>query len=328
MFGKTGTVTEGKPRLLAAESFDPLFDEERILGYAASLEGVSEHPLALAVTSAAEERNLHLYPVSDFASVSGLGVSGNVDLENESMPLLLGNKRLMEERQVSFDAVKDLDARLAELSDSGATPLLLAVNGRLVGMLAVADTIRPETAGVVKELRQLGLRVIMLSGDNRRTAEAIAKSAGIDEVIADVLPDGKEKVISELQAAGLRVGMIGDGINDAPALARADVGMAMGNGIDVAVEAGDIVLLGSDTRSGKGLRGVVTALELSRAALRNIRENLGWAFGYNILCLPIAAGVLKIFGGPSLSPMIAGAAMAFSSVSVVLNALRLRRFGK
>lgn len=328
VFDKTGTLTEGKPRLLAAESFDPLFDKERILGYAASLEGVSEHPLALAVTSAAEERNLHLYPVSDFASVSGLGVSGNVDLENESIPLLLGNKRLMEERQVSFDAVKDLDARLAELSDSGATPLLLAVSGRLVGMLAVADTIRPETAGVMKELRQLGLRVIMLSGDNRRTAEAIAKSAGIDEVIADVLPDGKEKVISELQAASLRVGMIGDGINDAPALARADVGMAMGNGIDVAVEAGDIVLLGSDTRSGKGLRGVVTALELSRAALRNIRENLGWAFGYNILCLPIAAGVLKIFGGPSLSPMIAGAAMAFSSVSVVLNALRLRRFGK
>lgn len=328
VFDKTGTLTEGKPRLLAAESFDPLFDKERILGYAASLEGVSEHPLALAVTSAAEERNLHLYPVSDFASVSGLGVSGNVDLENESIPLLLGNKRLMEERQVSFDAVKDLDARLAELSDSGATPLLLAVSGRLVGMLAVADTIRPETAGVMKELRQLGLRVIMLSGDNRRTAEAIAKSAGIDEVIADVLPDGKEKVISELQAASLRVGMIGDGINDAPALARADVGMAMGNGIDVAVEAGDIVLLGSDTRSGKGLRGVVTALELSRAALRNIRENLGWAFGYNIFCLPIAAGVLKIFGGPSLSPMIAGAAMAFSSVSVVLNALRLRRFGK
>lgn len=328
VFDKTGTLTEGKPRLLEAESFDPLFDEERILSLAASLEGVSEHPLALAVTSAAEERSLRLYPVSDFASVSGLGVSGKVDLENESVPLLLGNKRLMEERHVSFGAIKDLDARLATLADSGATPLLLAVEGRLVGMLAVADTIRPETEGVVRELRHLGLRVIMLSGDNRRTAEAIARTAGIDEVIADVLPDGKEKVISELQAAGLRVGMIGDGINDAPALARADVGMAMGNGIDVAVEAGDIVLLGSDTRSGKGLRGVVTALELSRAALRNIRENLGWAFGYNILCLPIAAGVLKIFGGPSLSPMIAGAAMAFSSVSVVLNALRLRRFGK
>ena len=327
VFDKTGTLTEGKPRLLEAESFDPLFDEERILSLAASLEGVSEHPLALAVTSAAEERSLRLYPVSDFASVSGLGVSGKVDLENESVPLLLGNKRLMEERHVSFGAIKDLDARLATLADSGATPLLLAVEGRLVGMLAVADTIRPETEGVVRELRHLGLRVIMLSGDNRRTAEAIARTAGIDEVIADVLPDGKEKVISELQAAGLRVGMIGDGINDAPALARADVGMAMGNGIDVAVEAGDIVLLGSDTRSGKGLRGVVTALELSRAALRNIRENLGWAFGYNILCIPVAAGVLKLFGGPSLSPMIAGAAMACSSVSVVLNALRLRRFG-
>ncbi len=328
VFDKTGTLTEGKPRLLEAESFDPLFDEERILSLAASLEGVSEHPLALAVTSAAEERSLRLYPVSDFASVSGLGVSGKVDLENESVPLLLGNKRLMEERHVFFGAIKDLDARLATLADSGATPLLLAVEGRLVGMLAVADTIRPETEGVVRELRHLGLRVIMLSGDNRRTAEAIARTAGIDEVIADVLPDGKEKVISELQAAGLRVGMIGDGINDAPALARADVGMAMGNGIDVAVEAGDIVLLGSDTRSGKGLRGVVTALELSRAALRNIRENLGWAFGYNILCIPVAAGVLKLFGGPSLSPMIAGAAMACSSVSVVLNALRLRRFGK
>lgn len=328
VFDKTGTLTEGKPRLLSVDSFDPLFDEDRILSYAASLESVSEHPLAVAVTSGAEDLRLPLYPVSEFDSLSGLGVSGKVDLANESISLLLGNKRLMEEHQVAFASAKDLDARLAELSDAGATPLLLAVSGQLAGMLAVADAIRPETEGVVRELRKSGLRVIMLSGDNRRTAEAVAHRAGIDEVIADVLPDGKEQVISDLQASGLRVGMIGDGINDAPALARADVGMAMGNGIDVAVEAGDIVLLGSDTRSGKGLRGVLTALELSRAALRNIRENLGWAFGYNILCLPIAAGVLKLFGGPSLSPMIAGAAMAFSSVSVVLNALRLRRFGK
>lgn len=328
VFDKTGTLTEGKPRLIAVESFDPLFDEERILSLAASLEGVSEHPLALAVTAAAEERSLRLYPVSDFDSVAGQGVSGRADLANESIPLLLGNKKLMEARGISLAAALDVDARLADFADSGATPLLLAVEGKLAGMLAVADTIRPETSGVIAELRNLGLRVIMLSGDNRRTAEAIARTAGIDEVIADVLPDGKEKVISGLQASGLRVGMVGDGINDAPALARADVGMAMGNGIDVAVEAGDIVLLGSDTASGKGLRGVVTALELSRAALRNIRENLGWAFGYNILCIPIAAGVLKLFGGPSLSPMIAGAAMAFSSVSVVLNALRLRRFGK
>lgn len=328
VFDKTGTLTEGKPKLLSVESFDPLVDEDRILSLAASLEGVSEHPLALAVTAAAEERSVRLFPVSDFESVAGHGVAGKADLADESVPLLLGNKKLMETRRASFAAVPDVDARLAALSDSGVTPLLLAIEGKVVGMLAVADTIRPETVGVVKELHGMGLRVIMLSGDNKRTAEAIARTAGIDEVIADVLPDGKEKVISELQAAGLRVGMIGDGINDAPALARADVGMAMGNGIDVAVEAGDIVLLGSDTASGKGLRGVVTALELSRAALRNIRENLGWAFGYNILCLPVAAGLLKIFGGPSLSPMIAGAAMAFSSVSVVLNALRLRRFGK
>ena len=328
VFDKTGTLTEGKPRLVSVESFDPLFDEERILSLAASLEGVSEHPLALAVTAAAEERSLRLYPVSDFDSVSGQGVSGTADLANESIPLLLGNRKLMEARGIALAAALDVDARLAALADSGATPLLLAVEGKLAGMLAVADTIRPETSGVIAELRKMGLRVIMLSGDNRRTAEAIARTAGIDEVIADVLPDGKEKVISDLQASGLRVGMVGDGINDAPALARADVGMAMGNGIDVAVEAGDIVLLGSDTASGKGLRGVVTALELSRAALRNIRENLGWAFGYNILCIPIAAGVLKLFGGPSLSPMIAGAAMAFSSVSVVLNALRLQGFGK
>ena len=196
-------------------------------------------------------------------------------------------------------------------------------------MLAVADTIRPETSGVIAELRKMGLRVIMLSGDNRRTAEAIARTAGIDEVIADVLPDGKEKVISDLQASGLRVGMVGDGINDAPALARADVGMAMGNGIDVAVEAGDIVLLGSDTASGKGLRGVVTALELSRAALRNIRENLGWGLRLQYsVHPPLPPGCSSSSEAPPSRPLIAGAAMAFSSVSVVLNALRLRGFGK
>ena len=196
------------------------------------------------------------------------------------------------------------------------------------GVVGLAYPLRVLCPRLVRALKERGSRVVLLSGDNARTARAVAARAGIEEVIADVLPDGKDAVIADMRAKGLHVGMVGDGINDAPALARADVGMAMGNGIDVAVEAGDIVLLGSDTRSGKGLRGVVPALELSRAALRNIRENLGWAFGYNILCLPIAAGVLKIFGGPSLSPMIAGAAMAFSSVSVVLNALRLRRFGK
>ena len=246
VFDKTGTLTEGKPRLVSVESFDPLFDEERILSLAASLEGVSEHPLALAVTAAAEERSLRLYPVSDFDSVSGQGVSGTADLANESIPLLLGNRKLMEARGIALAAALDVDARLAALADSGATPLLLAVEGKLAGMLAVADTIRPETSGVIAELRKMGLRVIMLSGDNRRTAEAIARTAGIDEVIADVLPDGKEKVISDLQASGLRVGMVGDGINDAPALARADVGLAIGAGTDVAIESADIVLMKSD----------------------------------------------------------------------------------
>lgn len=195
-------------------------------------------------------------------------------------------------------------------------------------MLAVADTIRPEMADVMKELRQLGSRMIMLSGNSHRTAEVIAKSTGIDEVIADVLPDGKEKTISGSRATGLRIGMIGDGINDAPVLARTDVGMAMGNSIDAVVGVGDIVLLDNDTRPDKGLHNVVTALELSRATLRNTQENLGWMFGYNILCLPIATGVLKIFGGLSFSPTIADATMAFSSVSVVFNTLRLRWFGK
>ena len=287
VFDKTGTLTEGKPRLLAAESFDPLFDEERILGYAASLEGVSEHPLALAVTSAAEERNLHLYPVSDFASVSGLGVSGNVDLENESMPLLLGNKRLMEERQVSFDAVKDLDARLAELSDSGATPLLLAVNGRLVGMLAVADTIRPETAGVVKELRQLGLRVIMLSGDNRRTAEAVAAEVGVDAVYAEVLPEDKAAFIRQEKEKGHTVIMVGDGVNDSPALSEADAGIAISTGAAIAREIADITVASED------LFALVTLRRLSQALMERIHGSYRFIVGFNLALIALGvAGVL------------------------------------
>ena len=287
VFDKTGTLTEGKPRLLAAESFDPLFDEERILGYAASLEGVSEHPLALAVTSAAEERNLHLYPVSDFASVSGLGVSGNVDLENESIPLLLGNKRLMEERQVSFDAVKDLDARLAELSDSGATPLLLAVNGRLVGMLAVADTIRPETAGVVKELRQLGLRVIMLSGDNRRTAEIVAAEVGVDAVYAEVLPEDKAAFIRQEKAKGHTVIMVGDGVNDSPALSEADAGIAISTGAAIAREIADITVASED------LFALVTLRRLGEALMERIHGSYRFIVGFNLTLIALGvAGVL------------------------------------
>lgn len=325
VFDKTGTLTVGKPRLTRVDSLtaDPAFSADEVLRLAASLEAVSEHPLAQAITSATT--NLPLYPIREFTNIPGRGIRGLVERDGTTSTLLLGNSLLLKENSVSVTSLPDLDIRLAALADTGATPLILAVNRLPVGILAVADTIRPEAPEVVQKLHDLGLRVIMLSGDNRRTALAIAATAGIDEVFADVLPEGKEHVIRELQAAGLRVGMVGDGINDAPALARADVGMAMGSGIDVAVEAGDIVLLSS---GASGLQGVVTALALSRAALTNIRENLFWAFGYNILCLPVAAGLLKLFGGPALSPMIAGAAMAFSSISVVLNALRLKRFGR
>ena len=205
------------------------------------------------------------------------------------------------------------------LADDGQTPLLLAAEGRLLAVMGVADPLRGETPGVIRELRAMGCRVMMLSGDNERTARAVAARAGIDDVVAGVRPDGKEQVISRLQSEGRRVGMVGDGINDAPALARADVGMAMGSGIDVAMEAGDVVLL-------RGLPGVKTALGLGRATLANIRLSLFWAFGYNVLLVPVAAGVLLLFGGPAMSPMLAGAAMSLSSVSVVLNALRLRSF--
>ncbi len=351
VFDKTGTLTAGQPRLVLAEvspaySPDPIMIsgmvpqtmtslESMLIQLAASLEAVSEHPLARAVTEGAFERHLPLLPVHDFTDIPGRGVRGNIGEADKTIPVRLGNHAfLMEEGILSHGegstatgkSMGWLEERLMALADQGVTPLLLAVDGVLAGILGVSDPLRPETPSVVKRLREAGLRVVMLSGDNRHTAEAVARSAGIEEVIADVLPAGKEAVISELQASGLKVGMVGDGVNDAPALARAHVGMAMGSGMDVAVDAGDIVLLAGDSRSGNPLRGVVTALELSRAAVRNIRENLFWAFGYNILCIPVAAGILKLFGGPSLSPMVAGTAMAFSSVSVVLNALRLRHF--
>jgi len=214
----------------------------------------------------------------------------------------------------------DLDALGAELAASGKTPLFVSEGSRVLGILAVADAVRPEAAQVVGELGRMGVRVVMLTGDNPRTARAVADQAGVTEVLAEVAPEGKAEKVRELKAEGLTVAMVGDGINDAPALAVADVGISMGTGIDVAIEAGDVVLMRGD------LRGVLTALALSKATVRNIRQNLFWAFAYNVLGIPVAAGVLHAFGGPTLSPMIAGAAMAMSSVSVVSNALRLRFF--
>lgn len=315
VFDKTGTLTEGAPRVVTLRPETPDAD---MLRWAGSLEAVSEHPLAKAVMDAAKAADAPTLPVEHFQAVSGRGVRGDVRDEDGMHPVLLGNTAFLRENGVNLP--EHVDADLTRLADEGQTPLLLAVDGVFAGLLGLADPLRPETPEVVRQLRERGLSVLLLSGDNERTARAVAARAGITDVIADVLPDGKERVVTDLQKRGLVVGMVGDGINDAPALARADAGMAMGSGIDVAMEAGDMVLL-------RGLPGVLTALDLSRATLNNIKLSLFWAFAYNVLLIPIAAGALLLFGGPAMSPMLAGAAMAASSVSVVLNALRLRRAG-
>ena len=315
VFDKTGTLTEGAPKVVTLR---PETAGADLLRWAGSLEATSEHPLAKAVLEAAGEAAAPTLPVDNFQAVSGRGVRGDVRDEDGPHPVLLGNTAFLRENGV--DVPGHVDADLTRLADEGQTPLLLAVDGVFAGLLGLADPLRPETPDVVRRLRERGLTVLLLSGDNDRTARAVAARAGITDVVADVLPDGKERVVADLQGRGLIVGMVGDGINDAPALARADVGMAMGSGIDVAMEAGDMVLL-------RGLPGVLTALDLSRAALNNIKLSLFWAFAYNVLLIPIAAGLLLLFGGPAMSPMLAGAAMAASSVSVVLNALRLRRAG-
>ena len=315
VFDKTGTLTEGAPKVVTLR---PETAGADLLRWAGSLEATSEHPLAKAVLEAAGEAAAPTLPVDNFQAVSGRGVRGDVRDEDGPHPVLLGNTAFLRENGV--DVPGHVDADLTRLADEGQTPLLLAVDGVFAGLLGLADPLRPETPDVVRRLRERGLTGLLLSGDNERTARAVAARAGITDVVADVLPDGKERVVADLQGRGLIVGMVGDGINDAPALARADVGMAMGSGIDVAMEAGDMVLL-------RGLPGVLTALDLSRATLNNIKLSLFWAFAYNVLLIPIAAGLLLLFGGPAMSPMLAGAAMAASSVSVVLNALRLRRAG-
>ncbi|HEU6436556.1 MAG TPA: heavy metal translocating P-type ATPase [Nitratidesulfovibrio sp.] len=339
VFDKTGTLTVGSPRLtdvvvlagVAASEVEaaggpdaPVAeagDEAALVRLAASLEALSEHPLAEAVAAGGTERGLAPWPVQDFLAVPGKGVRGRVVADDGSQRVVaIGNAAFMEAEGVAGRDAPAVIARADALAEQGRTPLYMAVDGRMAALLGVADPLKPEAPAVVSRLRRMGVRVVMLTGDNRRTALAVARQAGIDDVRAEVLPDQKEQAISALQAEGHVVGMVGDGINDAPALARAHVGIAMGTGIDVAVEAGDIVLLRG------GLDGVLTALALSRATVRNIRQNLFWAFGYNVLGIPVAAGLLHAFGGPTLSPMIAGGAMALSSVSVVSNALRLRFF--
>lgn len=308
---KTGTVTEGKPRVtdvLCAAGMD----ESALLSAAASLEKPSEHPLAGAIVAEAETRKLTLHPASDFSSVAGGGVTASV----AGVKLLAGNEAFMAQSGVAVSA--ELHSAAAQLAEDGKTPLLVAGNGALLGVVAVADVVKRDSAAAVAALRSMGCEVVLLTGDNRRTADAIARQVGVSRVIAQVLPQDKARVVRELQASGGRVAMVGDGINDAPALVTADVGLAIGAGTDVAIESADIVLMKNS------LMDVADAVSLSRATLRNIRQNLFWAFFYNSVGIPVAAGALYPAWGLTLNPMLAAAAMSLSSVCVVGNALRLR----
>lgn len=309
---KTGTITVGKPSLT---DLLPLGDLNRpdLLRLIASAEQHSEHPLAQAILEAAKEEGLDLLPVSHFEAMVGRGLSAQV----EDKRLLIGNESLMKEKNIDSSAFQE---QLLELSHEGKTAMFVAIDGQLVGILAVADEMKSSSLKAVQELQSMGLEVIMLTGDREETATAIAQKAGIQKVIAGVLPDGKATAIKDLQEADKKLAMVGDGINDAPALVQADVGIAIGSGADVAIESADVVLMHSD------LQDVVKAIKLSQATIRNIKENLFWAFAYNTLGIPIAMGLLHLFGGPLLNPMLAGLAMSLSSVSVVVNALRLGRF--
>ncbi|VTT26642.1 copper-translocating P-type ATPase [Streptococcus gordonii] len=309
---KTGTITVGKPSLT---DLLPLGDLNRpdLLQLIASAEQHSEHPLAQAILEAAKEEGLDLLPVSHFEAMVGRGLSAQV----EDKQLLIGNESLMKEKNIDSSAFQE---QLLELSQKGKTAMFVAIDGQLVGILAVADEMKSSSLKAVQELQSMGLEVIMLTGDREETAKAIAQKAGIQKVIAGVLPDGKATAIKDLQEADKKLAMVGDGINDAPALVQADVGIAIGSGADVAIESADVVLMHSD------LQDVVKAIKLSQATIRNIKENLFWAFAYNTLGIPIAMGLLHLFGGPLLNPMLAGLAMSLSSVSVVVNALRLGRF--
>jgi len=312
VFDKTGTITEGKPELtdiLPAEGVA----EEKLLALAAAAEKASEHPLGEAIVRAAETRGLSLPVPESFSALTGRGIVANID----GATFFLGNARLMEERGIDVAALASAAARLAA---AGKTPMYAAAGGRALGLIAVADVVKPSSAAAIARLHAMGIQTAMITGDSRPTAEAIAKEVGIDLILAEVLPGDKASEVKKLQAAGKKVAMVGDGINDAPALAQADVGIAIGSGTDVAMESADIVLMRSD------LMDVPTALSLSKQVMRNIKQNLFWAFGYNVLGIPVAAGILYAFGGPLLSPVIAAAAMSMSSVSVLSNALRLKRF--
>ena len=311
---KTGTITKGKPELTdVVITEQPVAGTDQLLMLSASVEKVSEHPLAQAIVEGAQSRQLEFAEVNNFEAIPGHGVSATV----AGREILIGNLKLMTRENILLGSLEEKSKILA---DDGKTPMFVALDGKAAGILAVADTVKEDSAEAIQALQNLGIEVVMITGDNRRTAEAIARKVGITRVLAEVLPEDKANNVHLLQAEGKKVAMVGDGINDAPALAQADVGLAIGTGTDVAIEASDITLI-------KGsLRGVVTAIEVSRATMKNIYENLVGAFFYNVLGIPVAMGVLFPFFGLLLSPLIAGAAMAFSSVTVVGNANRLRGF--
>jgi Cu+-exporting ATPase len=308
---KTGTLTEGKPKLVTLRSVSGLAEQE-LLQLVASLEAASEHPLAAAIIAGAKERGIGLLQTDSFRSVTGKGVVASV----AGREVAIGNTRLFEELRLDAGL---FGAEAESLRQDGQTVMFIAVNHKPAGLIGVADPVKETTAEAIQALHQEGIRVVMLTGDNRTTALAVAKKLGIDEVEADVLPEQKAAVVKRLQAGGHKVAMAGDGVNDAPALAQADVGIAMGTGTDVAMESAGVTLVKGD------LRSLVRARRLSRATMKNIRQNLFFAFAYNAFGVPVAAGVLYPFFGIVLSPMLASAAMTFSSVSVIANALRLRR---
>ncbi|MDD4390824.1 MAG: heavy metal translocating P-type ATPase [Eubacteriales bacterium] len=312
VFDKTGTITEGKPTvtdIITAEGIN----EDRLLQITASAEKGSEHPLGQAIVKGAREKNLELFEISGFNSITGRGIEAKI----EENTILAGNRKLMDENNISLEDLKGASDSLAQV---GKTPMYIAIDGRAAGIIAVADVVKESSRAAIQSLHKIGIEVVMITGDNKSTAAFIAEQVGLDRILAEVLPEDKSNEVKKLQNEGKIVAMVGDGINDAPALAQADIGIAIGSGTDVAMESADIVLMRSD------LMDVPTAIDLSKKTIRNIKQNLFWAFGYNTIGIPIAAGLLYLFGGPLLNPMFAAAAMSLSSVSVVTNALRLKRF--
>jgi Cu+-exporting ATPase len=326
LIDKTGTLTKGEPKVTDVIS-TPGLTENEILQLAASAEKPSEHPLGEAIVKAADEKGLELIPVTDFTTDPGQGIDGVVN----SKKLVVGNLRMMQKRGLKLNG---LEEQANKLWEQGKTVMFLGIDGQAVGLIALADTIKVDAPDAIRQLHHLGIEVVMVTGDNRRAAEAIAREAGIDRVFAEVLPEHKAQEVKKLQGEGKVVAMVGDGINDAPALAQADVGIAIGTGTDVAMETGDITLIRGE------LEGIVTAISLSKRTLRTIKQNLFWAFAYNVILIPVAAGILYVFfrnGVPSglqfalgergfLNPILAAAAMALSSITVISNSLRLRGF--